>query len=364
MAKKIRLGVVGLGHRGVAMLATAACFDSVAIAAVCDCNVALIDPIREKYPAAAGFADFGEMLDSGLIDVLLVETPATNHAGFCAAALRKNIHVFSDIPSVADLHEARMLWESSKTAKSLFMTGANPNMWGFVEAMYDFHRRGLLGDLYYLEAEYIHDVQYLMKNTPWRRTLPPIKYCTHSLGPLQRLIADDFRKVSCFTTGSWINRLPDENDLMSANFRTESGVVAHLTISFFNNAGCGQHSYRVFGTDGYFEHLSARGREPARTAVKSRKLYGLQTLTELPIALQRPEYADVPGGHGGADYALLKAFFDAIEQGSREAPIALREGLRMTLPGLYAAESARRGGELLSISYPWDQTFDPDALAE
>ena len=35
------------------------------------------------------------------------------------------------------------------------------------------------------------------------------------------------------------------------------------------------------------------------------------------------------------------------------SPIDMRQALRMTIPGLYAAESARRGGELLRIPYPW-----------
>jgi len=29
--------------------------------------------------------------------------------------------------------------------------------------------------------------------------------------------------------------------------------------------------------------------------------------------------------------------------------------LRMTLPGLYALESAKRGGEVMTIRYPWDR---------
>ena len=37
-----------------------------------------------------------------------------------------------------------------------------------------------------------------------------------------------------------------------------------------------------------------------------------------------------------------------------EPPISLKEGLRMTLPGIYAEMSAKQGGKLLEIRYPWD----------
>ena len=71
-----------------------------------------------------------------------------------------------------------------------------------------------------------------------------------------------------------------------------------------------------------------------------------------------PAYADNPRatGHGGMDYALLDHFFDALLTGA-PAPISLREGLRMTLPGIYAEASAKRNGQVLRMTYPWDPDF-------
>ena len=355
--EKIRLGCVGMGRRGQSMFALATQFANVEAAAFCDQRSETLASMRERYPQARGFGDFREMLDQGGIDALLVETPADNHAAFCMAALQQNLHVLSDIPCVNSVEEAELLWAAAARSSAWMMVGANPNLWGFVEAMTDLYRQGLLGEPYYLEAEYIHDLRSLFEQTPWRKTYPPIQYCTHSLGPLLRIMKEDLRMVSCFTTGSKINREPGQNDLMTAQFQTDGGVVLRLTVSFINNAGCGMHSYRVFGTEGYFERLSERGRVPARTAFKSNKLYGADALTELNVDMLRPEYAgraDV-AGHGGVDYALLDRFFAALRDDAATAPISLREGLRMSLPGLYAVESARRGGEVLSIRYPWDK---------
>ena len=41
----------------------------------------------------------------------------------------------------------------------------------------------------------------------------------------------------------------------------------------------------------------------------------------------------------------------------KEAPISLKEGLEMTLPGIYAEESAKRGGAVIRIRYPWDAGY-------
>ena len=56
---------------------------------------------------------------------------------------------------------------------------------------------------------------------------------------------------------------------------------------------------------------------------------------------------------GGADGYLWHIFAEALRQGGQPAPIDVRAGLRMTLPGIYAAESARLGGVPLEIKYPW-----------
>ena len=144
--------------------------------------------------------------------------------------------------------------------------------------------------------------------------------------------------------------------MMTAHFTTPKNVVVRFTASFINEAKCGLHSYRVFGTEGYFERLSDRGHYPARSMFNSKKLYGAGKLTELPIDMQRPEFADASkgAGHGGADYVLFHDFFSALRSGDMSKVITLRDGIRMSLPGLFAAESADKGGEIVEIKYPWD----------
>jgi predicted dehydrogenase len=248
-----------------------------------------------------------------------------------------------------------MLWSAEKNSSAMFMTGANPNFWGFIEAAVDLKQKGLLGSPTYMEAEYIHDIQHLFENTPWRRTFPPIKYCTHSLGPLLRLIDEDLKYVSCFSTGSHMNNYPGQQDVMTAHFRTASNVVIRFTASFVNNAIEGHH-YRVFGTEGYFERTPGiPGIEESKVIFNSKNLYGAAKPTELKIGYMRPEYEKNPQatGHGGADFAMFDHFFKAILN-NEKSPLSLREGLRMTIPGLYACLSAERGGEVVEIKYPWE----------
>jgi predicted dehydrogenase len=342
-------------------------FEGVTAAAICEIARHSLEVARKEFPKAGHYADFDQMLTEVPMDALLIETPAHLHAEFASKALARNIHVLSDIPTVNSVEEGNLLWAAHLKSKAFYMTGANPNMSGWIEAALDLKRRGLFGEPYYIEAAYLHDCRSLWEITPWRKPKAgpeerlPIQYCTHSLGPALKLIDEDLEWVSCFDTGSHVTGEPGVHDAMTAIFRTKSNIVVHLLTSFCHNSPIGyQHNYRFFTDKGAFERTlayptfkSAERAAQQRTLFYSKELYGYKNWIELPIDGTRPEYADKKdSGHGGMDYAMMDVFFKAVRTGG-PSPISLREGLRMTLPGVYAAASSRKGGELTRIVYPW-----------
>ena len=142
-----------------------------------------------------------------------------------------------------------------------------------------------------------------------------------------------------------------------AQFQTESGVVVRLLRNARCRANIGHHNYRVFGTEGYMERIERSGKPVIR--FNSQK--DDPELKEIGGEFMPPAYADNPDaiGHGGMDYALLDKFFKALLN-NEPAPISLKEGLAMTLPGIYAEESSKRGGEIVTIYYPWDKEWKVD----
>ena len=368
--KNLRVGVVGLGHRGRALLKIAAEFDYVEIAAGCD-----IFPhnwfekqwlsemsMSDMFPKATFYEKYEEMLDKANLDVVIVETGADIHAEFCCKALEKNINVLTDIPVVANLKEAEKLWKTAEKSTATISVGANPNEQKFAVLLKDFYEKGLLGKPYCMEAEYIHwsmpkssERIHLVENGDWRKLLKPIRYCTHSLGPLLSILEEELRYVSCFGTGAHADESEyggfKKDDMMCANFKTESGVVVRLMRNGRCRARIGHHNYRVFGTEGYMERLCREDEVIRYNSMKeldtSAKVIGGEYMP--------PAYKNNPKatGHGGMDYAMLDHFFDAIAN-DKPAPISLKEGLAMTLPGIYAEESAKRNGEVLRMRYPWD----------
>ena len=382
--KKYRLGVVGQGGRGRGMFRWfSENFEDIVPTAACD-----IVPkfwyetkendmtMAERMPQVAFFEDFDEMMAKADLDILMVETPATNHAAFCEKGLKAGVHVYSDIPTVRSLEEAQRLWKAQEASDAMFMSGSTTCGWGFILELQNLYKKGLIGEPVAMEAEYIHDCRYLWEETPWRRPQVkwgsmPIRYCTHSLGPLLSIMKEDLRTVYAVSTGSKVTDNEFANDYMSAFFQTESGIVVRMTASFINNCVGGHHSYHVYGTKGYFEHIPAKGEgHPARTVFSSTASDETKKMTELPVDFSPytsefgKRFAPMAGGntgHGGADVFLMQWFMEALRSGAKEAPITLRDGLRMTIPGIYAAESVIQGGKTLRIRYPWDDDFEEDA---
>ena len=375
--KKLRVGIVGLGPRGRSMIQLAAMFDCVEVVAGCEVRPhnwfekqwRAPAAMAELYPNAKFFENYDEMLEKGGLDLVIVETGADIHAEFCAKALEKDINVLSDIPLVANLKEAELIWKAAQKSKAILSTGANPNEQRFSILLQDFYKKGLLGKPYCMEAEYIHwsfpgsetNIHY-NENGDWRKLLIPVRYCTHSLGPLLTILEEELRKVSCFGTGmhSATGNKGKKDDMMCAQFQTDSGVVVRLMRNGRCRADIGHHSYRVFGTEGYMERIDRFG----KPVIRYNSQMELDTsLKEIDGRFMPPAYENNPKatGHGGMDYAMMDHVLQALLKGE-PAPIDVRAGLAMTIPGIYAEESAKRGGEVLRMRYPWDDDWTTEII--
>ena len=365
MSDKLRLGLIGVGGRrcqykagrGAGLFRMAATsFEQVEPTAICDINPeASFDVVKEICPDVDCFTDYREMLDKTPLDAVIVGTAPTNHAEFSTVALRHGLSVLSEIPIVHRLEEVAPLLEAERTSSGMFMTGSNPNFAGRLRDLQRVHELGLLGEPYYMEVDYVHDLRDWFAETRWRAEYEPIRYCTHSLGPLLTLFDENLENVTCFDTGGWLEPdQPNRHDIMTALFRTPSSRVVKLTVSFANNfRRRDSHRCVVHGTKGVYVW-----EDPDKTYFNTTELPGAHAPVQLHSTRMDIRYARNPeavaAGHSGMDYVMFEAFLDAVAAGG-PSPISLREGLRMSLPGIYAVESARRGGELTEIRYPWTE---------
>jgi predicted dehydrogenase len=351
--KRLRIGIIGYGLRGRILANACKGFSEIEVAAICDRGMTTRERAIAEFPEAKTFTDHLSMYRKGNIDAVMVETPPETHAACSIAALERGIHVLSDVPAVHAVSEAPRLWEAARKSKAVYMMGATTNYWAFVDAGRDILSKGLLGKPFYCEADYVADLGEMTRQTPWRKYYEPIRYCTHSLGPILHWIDEDLRFVACFDGGSHAHGDRKEHDAMVAIFRTRSRVLVKLVTSFINAHPVPFHRYLMQGTQGYFERTQPLADGAQKVLLSTREVYGMSGMNVLPVAESRPEVQAGIGEHGGADFLMIRDFMASIN--GAPVTIDMRKALRMSLPGLFALESAKRGGELVTIQYPWDR---------
>jgi predicted dehydrogenase len=109
---KLHIAAVGVGGMGKTNLL--AC-ETETIAALCDVDFTLADPVFKRYPNAKQYRDFRVMLDEQKdIDAVIVATPDHSHAVVAMAAMTRKKHVYVQKPLTHSVSEARLLTETAR----------------------------------------------------------------------------------------------------------------------------------------------------------------------------------------------------------------------------------------------------------
>jgi predicted dehydrogenase len=348
-----RVGVAGL-RRGWAVASVTAVFDEMEIVAACDLEPALLERARTELGVEEGYEDYDAFLSHDM-DAVVVATPPGLHAEHSVKALGAGHHVLCEVPMIyggdADevMGQARSLVAAVEASDSVFMFAENSNYWWFVGDWRDRIAHGDVGDLTYVEAEYVHDCRSIMRypdgRLTWRASMAPLYYCTHSLGPVLEWTGDRIvSAIGAQTTRTCDPELPGA-DLEIGLFTTESGVLIKLLCGFQVARAPSHHYFSLFGTEGCLE--TSRESAGARGQVKGAES---ATLGGIPFSYDHPSAPDgaTVGGHGTAEYYMVADFLRAI-RGETAPAIDVYAGLDMTLPGVFAHHSATHGGEKIAV---------------
>ena len=111
---KIKLGIVGIGNMGSGHLANVLggkC-PSVQVTAVCDINPEKLEKAK-SHPEIHLFTDANEMLDSGLVDSVLIAVPHYDHPTIAIECFKRGIHVLTEKPAGVYARQVREMNEAA-----------------------------------------------------------------------------------------------------------------------------------------------------------------------------------------------------------------------------------------------------------
>ena len=349
---KVKIGVVGM-IRGAYVISEVVGESNVEVTAICDTDSKVLAAAKERLEKAGAenvvcYEDYDTMLAEADIDAVYVVTYASDHVSFVVKALNAGKHVLSEIPTVASVEEVKILKDAVSAHPELkYMTAENCCYWGFIEAWKKMFEAGKFGDVVYAESEYLHslkpeEIKPYENPNHWRRYLFAIKYLTHNLGPLLYVMNDEVVSVACMEPDTTYNphKLGKENGV--AIFKTAKGAVIRILISFGSYCKNG-HRFRIMGTKGTIE------------TGFDQTTHSFAAFDDIPGS--KDNYIDIPindvsfgiaGGHGGADKKMVLDFIKCILE-DKQPELDVDAGIKMSLPGIIAHDSAAQGGSALEI---------------
>jgi len=341
---KIRIGLIGMGRRGLPMLRLLLAIDGVEVRAISDPHVPAISNAKKlladldvALPTfyADGEYDYRNMLERDDIDVVYIATPWKWHTPMSAAVMDSGKHALVEVPAALTVDECWQLVETSERTRMNCMMMENV-CYGREELMaLNMVRQGVLGELLHGEAAYIHELRWQMKDleegtgswrTDWHTRRNANLYPTHGLGPIAQYMninrGDRFDYLSSMSSPALGRQLYAQREFPPDHIRNQADYICgdmntSLIKTLKGRTIMVQHDTTtprpytrhnlIQGTNGVY------GQYPDRFALESEggfhawqhDMSGLQSRYDHQLWKRTEEGAEALGGHGGMDYVML-----------------------------------------------------------
>jgi len=351
----VRIGIIGIGNRGLSAVGRLKLIEGVEIRAICDRLRERADMGQKSItdaglPPATVYAGSDEiwrdLAQRNDLDLVYICTPRGMHTKMAVLAMETGKHAATEMPALSTLEDGWQLVETSEKTRKHCMMLENCCYDFFELLVLNMVRQGLFGDIIHVEGGYIHDQLEMNFNLPrstgmWRIRESQHRnanlYPTHGLGPLCQLLninrgdrmtymtsmaSDDFmmgKKAAELAKKDEFYKQFDTNsyrgNMNTSVIRTEKGKTIMLQYDITSPRPYSRLQL-VSGTKG----MSQKYPEPPRialgdTGVSEDKMKELWEKYTPEIIKKVGELAKNVGGHGGMDFLMDWRLIDCLRNG-------------------------------------------------
>jgi predicted dehydrogenase len=143
----VRFGIIGVGGMGNGHARYMPQIPEARLTAVCDVAPEALQAAMDNYEVP-GFASHTALLDSGLVDAVLIATPHYFHPPIAIDAMRKGIHVISEKPMAVTVSAADAMVQAARETGVVFAVMFQQRALPASQAAKALVDQGRLGPLY------------------------------------------------------------------------------------------------------------------------------------------------------------------------------------------------------------------------
>ncbi len=347
--KNVRVGVIGTGMMGCEHLKNLLGLPNVRITAVSDPNEEPLNwaklTLGDVADSVTYFSDHRELLQSGLVDAVLVASPNFTHRAILDDIFASDIPVLVEKPMCTTVEDCIAIVNAQKNRNAHTWVGLEYRYMAPIAELIRQVHSGVVGDLKMLAIRE-HRFPFLVKVDNWNRfsrntggTL--VEKCCHFFDLMNLVVGS--RPVRVMASGGQdVNHLDEvyngeRSDILDNAYvivEYANGVRAMLDLSMFAEGSRHEQEISAVGTTGKVEAFVPGDGHIVIGERSSR------TVREVEVGID-PDVAHV-GFHFGASFIECKRFIDAVANGS-QPEVTVEDGLWSVVIGAAAHRSIDEG---------------------
>ncbi len=348
------MGVIGTGMMGCEHLRNLMAAPGASITAIADPHAESLSLARltlEDSPHhPTEFADYRDLLASGLVDAVIVASPNFTHRQVLDDVFDAGVHVLVEKPMCTTIEDSQAIVGRASLVDVVTWVGLEYRYMPPIATLRSLVQSGEIGNLR-MVAIREHRFPFLDKVGNWNRftentggTL--VEKCCHFFDLMNLLV--DSRPVRVFASGAqdvnhlderYNGRKPDILDNAYVVVDYFNGVRAMLDLCMFAEAGTNEQEIVAVGDHGKVEAFVPGN---GHVVVGNRATREVRHEPCVPVL----DAAHV-GFHHGASYVEVVKFLDAVRRGSTPE-VDVHQGLWSVAIGV-AAHRSIESGEAVSL---------------
>ena len=361
--KKINVGVIGLGSRGLGLIRTMLVCEECNIDALCDVYTDRLEEgqkivAKKQENSPALYQNYKDLIKDTNVEAVVISSSWEMHTRMAVDSMKAGKYTAVEVAGAYDIEDCWQLVRTYEETGTPIMLLENCCFDRFELLCTSLVRSGLLGKVLYCQGSYAHELRgeilggnvnrhYRLRNYMNRNCE---NYPTHELGPIAKLLnitrGNKLISLTSVSTKSGVgletyaasDKTPDpslkdsvfaQGDIVVTNITCAGGEVITLRLDTTLPRSYSRE-FVVSGTKGFCNQdtnmvmLEADQNmhkyfDPAKT-VETHLNCAEQYNEYLPDIWRNISPEEKALGHGGMDYLELKAFFRAILNGE-EMPI-------------------------------------------